>query len=44
MTPSGGTSSGRLGMHRWALGAASALCALTGVAWIVLPLFGIALP
>ena len=33
-----------LGMHRWALAGASALCALTGVAWIVFPLFGIALP
>jgi hypothetical protein len=33
-----------LGVYRWALGAASALCALTGVAWIALPLFGIALP
>jgi len=30
--------------YRWALGGASALCALTGVAWIVLPLAGIPLP
>jgi sulfite exporter TauE/SafE len=33
-----------LGFHRWALGAASTLCTLTGVAWILLPLFGIPLP
>lgn len=33
-----------LGIYRWTLGAASTLCALTGVAWIALPLFGIALP
>jgi len=33
-----------LGVYRWALGTASALCALTGLAWIVLPLFGIPLP
>ena len=33
-----------LGVYRWTLGAASALCALTGIAWILLPLFGIALP
>src|SRR5439155_5176637 len=26
---------------RWALGVASALCALVGVAWIALPLFGV---
>jgi hypothetical protein len=30
--------------YRWALGAASGLCALTGVAWIVLPLCGVELP
>jgi hypothetical protein len=30
--------------HRWALGAASALCALTGLAWILLPLYGVPLP
>lgn len=30
--------------YRWALGAASGLCALTGVAWIVLPLYGVPLP
>ena len=33
-----------LGAYRWALGGASALCALTGVAWIVLPLLGLPLP
>lgn len=33
-----------LGFYRWALGGASALCALTGVAWILLPLLGIPLP
>jgi hypothetical protein len=33
-----------LGVYRWALGSASALCALTGVAWILLPLLGIELP
>jgi len=33
-----------LGVYRWALGTSSALCALTGVAWILLPLLGIALP
>jgi hypothetical protein len=33
-----------LGLYRWALGGASALCALTGVAWILLPLLGIPLP
>ena len=33
-----------LGVYRWALGAASALCALTGVAWILLPLLGFRLP
>jgi hypothetical protein len=30
--------------HRWALGASSALCALTGAAWILLPLYGVPLP
>jgi hypothetical protein len=30
--------------HRWALGAASAICALVGIAWIILPLSGIPLP
>jgi sulfite exporter TauE/SafE len=30
--------------YRWALGAASCLCALTGAAWILLPLYGIELP
>jgi len=40
-----GWLSGRgLRAYRWALGGASALCTLTGVAWIVLPLVGIALP
>ena len=33
-----------LGLYRWALGAASTLCALTGLAWIVLPLLGVPLP
>ena len=39
-----GWYSSGLRLYRWTLGAASALCALTGVAWIVLPLMGIALP
>ena len=30
--------------YRWALGVASVLCALVGVAWIALPLFGVPLP
>jgi sulfite exporter TauE/SafE len=30
--------------YRWVLGAASGLCALTGAAWILLPLYGIELP
>jgi len=30
--------------YRWTLGAASCLCALTGAAWILLPIWGIALP
>lgn len=30
--------------YRWLLGGASGLCALTGAAWIVLPLYGIPLP
>jgi hypothetical protein len=29
---------------RWALGVSSALCALVGVAWIVLPILGVPLP
>jgi len=33
-----------LGLYRWTLAAASGLCALTGVVWLVLPLFGIPLP
>ena len=33
-----------LGLYRWVLAGASVLCALTGVAWIVLPLFGVPLP
>jgi hypothetical protein len=37
-------SEGSLRAYRWALAAASCLCALTGVAWIVLPLWGIELP
>jgi hypothetical protein len=39
-----GWFSSGLRVYRWALGASSALCALTGVAWIVLPLVGIELP
>jgi len=30
--------------YRWGLGAASVLCALTGAAWILLPLYGVPLP
>jgi hypothetical protein len=33
-----------LRLYRWALGAASGLCAVMGIAWIVLPLIGIKLP
>ena len=33
-----------LGLYRWALASASALCALTGIAWILLPLLGFQLP
>jgi hypothetical protein len=33
-----------LRVHRWALAGASVLCALTGAAWILLPLFGVPLP
>lgn len=33
-----------LRVRRWLLGAASGLCALTGAAWILLPLYGVALP
>lgn len=39
-----GLLSRRLRLHRWALGAASAACALVGLAWIVLPLAGVKLP
>lgn len=40
-----GRLSGRgLGAYRWALGSASVLCAVTGLAWIVLPLLGVELP
>jgi sulfite exporter TauE/SafE len=39
-----GKSERGLRAYRWALGTASALCAGVGAAWIVLPLFGIALP
>jgi len=39
-----GRSERGLRVYRWALGAASGLCALTGVAWIVLPLYGVPLP
>src|SRR4029453_5843253 len=40
----GWLSGGGRGFFRWALGGASALCPLTGVAWILLPLLGIPLP
>jgi len=30
--------------YRWTMAAASALCALTGIAWILLPLYGVPLP
>jgi hypothetical protein len=30
--------------YRWALAAASALCTLTGLAWLLLPLYGVPLP
>ncbi len=33
-----------LRLYRWSLGAASAACALVGIAWIVLPLAGVPLP
>jgi hypothetical protein len=33
-----------LRVYRWALGAASGLCFLTGAAWILLPLYGVSLP
>ncbi len=33
-----------LRLYRWALGTASLLCALTGIAWIALPLAGVKLP
>lgn len=39
-----GSSERGLLAYRWALGAASGLCAMVGVAWIVLPLLGIELP
>lgn len=39
-----GWFSSGLRVYRWALGAASTLCALTGVAWILLPLLGVELP
>jgi hypothetical protein len=40
----GSISPGRVGIYRWMLGAASALCALVGAAWIILPLTGVPLP
>jgi len=40
----GVTAPGGLRVYRWALGTASGLCALTGVAWILLPLYGVPLP
>jgi sulfite exporter TauE/SafE len=39
-----GRSERGLRVYRWALGSASALCTLTGIAWIVLPLYGVPLP
>jgi sulfite exporter TauE/SafE len=39
-----GRSERGLRVYRWALGSASCLCALTGAAWILLPLYGIELP
>jgi len=39
-----GRSERGLRVYRWALGAASGLCALTGVAWIVWRLYGVPLP
>ena len=39
-----GRSERGLRVQRWALGAASGLCALTGAAWILLPLYGVRLP
>ena len=33
-----------LKVYRWALGSASCLCALTGLAWILLPIYGVPLP
>lgn len=39
-----GRSERGLRVYRWALGVASGLCAVTGVAWIVLPLYGVPLP
>jgi len=38
------TAPGGLRVYRWTLGAASGLCALTGAAWILLPLYGVPLP
>lgn len=41
-----GAFASRVGLryYRWSLGAASALCAGTGLAWIILPLAGVDLP
>ena len=39
-----GRSERGLRVYRWALGVASGLCALTGAAWIVLPIYGVPLP
>lgn len=39
-----GRSERGLLVYRWILGAASGLCAGTGAAWILLPLYGVALP
>src|SRR5439155_11490469 len=39
-----GRTDGGLRAFRWALAGASGLCTLTGAAWILLPLYGVALP
>ena len=43
-SPSWSAPGKSLRAYRWGLGAASALCALTGVAWILLPIYGVPLP
>jgi hypothetical protein len=39
-----GRSERGMRVYRWVLGAASGLCAVTGAAWILLPIYGIPLP